>query len=229
VIRRLALPVLFLSLAACSKLGESGAPVAIEFLVPIPAAVDLGDTIQLRARVLDTNGDSIAATIRWLTSDPTLGLDSLTGRMWGDSLGTGRVQPVSGSLIGQVQTFAIRLRADSLIIPTGADSLRVKVDSDSVSAPLAPVIAKVDTLVNPVADQTLVFTLVAPTKPGIRLNGDLLSRDGASGSNGQPASPVRVRSATAVAGDTAFIRVDARRPSGAVVPGSGQVIRVFFQ
>jgi hypothetical protein len=216
-------------MAACSKLGESGAPVAIEFLVPIPAAVDIGDTIQLRARVLDTGGDSIAATIRWLISDNTVGVDSVTGRFWGDSLGTGHVQPVSGSLLGLVVPFSVRARADTLIIPTIAESIRVKVDSDSVSVPLAPVVAKVDTVVTNVADQGLTFTLVAPTKPGIRLNGNVLSRTVASGSNGQPASPVRVRSAGASPGDTAFVQVDARRPSGAILSGSGQRILVFFQ
>jgi hypothetical protein len=214
--------------AACSKLGDSGAQVAIEFLVPIPAVVDVDDTIQLRARVLDTEGDSVAATIRWLISDTTVGLDSATGRLWGLLAGTAHVQPVSGSLLGPVQIFTVRAHADTLIIPTIADSIRVKVDSDSVSAPLAPVVAKggIDTLV---ADQAIVFTLVAPTKPGIRLSGDVLSRTVFSGTNGQPATPIRVRSTTAVAGDTAFIRVDAHRPSGAVLPGSGQLILVYFQ
>jgi hypothetical protein len=131
-------------------------------------------------------------------------------------------------LLGQVAIFNVRARADTLIIPTIADSIRVKVDSDSVSAPLVPVVAKggIDTLV---ADQAIVFTLVAPTKPGIRLTGDLLSRTVFSGGNGQPATLVRVRTAGAAPGDTAFVQVDGRRPSGAVLPGSGQIIRVFYQ
>lgn len=224
--RRLQVIAVLLLAAACSKLGPSGTPVAIEFLVPVPAAVDIGDTIQLRARVLDTNGDSIAATIRWVTPDTTVGVDSVTGRFWGLKGTTGRVQPVAGSLLGNPTPFAVRRRADTLIISTTAESLVVTLATDTASVALTPKVAKADT---GIADQTLVFTLIAPTPAGIRLSGDVTTRTVTTGSTGEPGIPVRVRKLTAVAGDSAIVRVEARRPSGAVVPGSGQVIRVFFQ
>lgn len=221
-------PVLaaLLSAAACSTLGESGTPVAIEFLVPVPAVVDIGDTIQLRARVLDTNGDSIAATIRWVTPDTTVGVDSVSGRFWGVSGTSGRVQPRSGSLLGNTTQFAVRPRADTLIVSPAAGSLVVTLATDTASVALTPKVAKGDT---GVADQSLRFTLIAPTPAGIRLSGDVTTRTVTTGSTGEPGTPIRVRTLTAVAGDSAIVQVEARRPSGAVVPGSGQVIRVYFQ
>ena len=224
--RRIPVIVALLSAAACSTLGESGTPVAIEFLVPVPAAVDIDDTIQLRARVLDTNGDSIAATIRWVTPDSTVGVDSVTGRFWGVSGTTGRVQPAVGSLLGNPTVFAVRRHADTLIVSAAAESLLVALATDTASAVLTPKVAQADT---GVADQTLVFTLVAPTPAGIRLSGDVTARTVTTGSTGEPGTAVRVRKLNAVAGDSAIVQVEARRPSGAVVPGSGQVIRVFFQ
>lgn len=224
--RRVLVIAALLSAAACSTLGERGAPVAIEFLVPVPAAVDIGDTIQLRARVLDTNGDSIAATIRWRTPDTTVGVDSVTGRFWGVSGTAGRVQAVSGSLLGNLTSFVVRAHADTLIVSPATESLLVILATDSASVALTPKVAKADTAI---ADQTLVFTLVAPTPAGIRLSGDVTTRTVTTGSSGGPATPIRVRKLNAVAGDSAIVQVEARRPSGAVVPGSGQKIRVFFQ
>ena len=215
--------------AACSSIGESGAPVAIEFLVPIPAAVDIGDTIQLHARVLDTNGDSVAATIRWSTPDANVHVDSITGRFWATSGTSGRVQPRSGSLVGPspATPFAVHPYADTLIVTAAAESLLVTLSTDSVSGALSPKVAQTDG--TGIGDQGIVFTLVAPTPAGIRFTGNDSIRTVSSGSNGEPATPVRVRSFNAAAGDTAFVRVDARMPSGKVVAGSGQVIRVFFK
>jgi hypothetical protein len=208
--------------AACSTIGEDGASVAVEFLVPSPPVVEIDDTIQLRARVLDQNGDSIAATIRWRTPDVTVGVDSVTGRFWGDSGTSGRVQPSSGTLVGSLAIFAVRTRTDSVIIEPAADTLLVAV-ADSVSAPLAPIAAPA------LAGRALTFTIVAPSPAAARLNGDVVSKSTTTASDGRPATPVRVRRAGLVAGDTVTVQVDSHRPSGALVPGSGQVIRVVFQ
>ena len=72
------------AVVACSSLGDPGQPVAIEFFVPSPTIVEIDDTIILRARVLDANGDSVGAEIRWRTPDTAkVGVDSLTGALWG--------------------------------------------------------------------------------------------------------------------------------------------------
>ena len=216
-----------LAAAACSSLGDSGTPVAIEFLVPIPAAVDIGDTIQLHARVLDTNGDSVAAPIRWSTPDTNVHVDSVTGKFWATSGTTGRVQPRSGSLIGPspATPFAVQRRADTLIVAAVDETLFVTVATDTASAPLAPKVAKADTAVG---DQGIIFTLIAPTPAALRLSGNATTRTVYSGGSGTPATTVRVRTAGAAVGDTAVVKVEARRPSGAVIPGSGQTIKVIF-
>ena len=65
--------------AGCSSLGDPGVPIAIEVTTPTFAAVDIDDTIMLRARLVDQAGDSIGGEIRWRTPDTTIGVDSLTG------------------------------------------------------------------------------------------------------------------------------------------------------
>ncbi|MEO6066931.1 MAG: hypothetical protein ABIQ41_02975 [Gemmatimonadales bacterium] len=220
--------VAVLMLAACSKLGESGAPVAIEFLVAAPGAVEIGDTIQLRARVLDQNGDSVGATIRWRTPDSTVAVDSMTGRFWGVVLGdgNGRVQPVSGSLVGALNLFTVRARADTLIIPLGADSLVVTA-ADTASAPLGPKVAKSDG--TGLANRRLIITLLTPTDSSVRLSGDVAVDTILTGTGGVPAASFRLRRTGVAWPDSAVVKVEARRTSGAVVPGSGQKIRVFLQ
>ncbi|HET7042161.1 MAG TPA: hypothetical protein VFI13_09070, partial [Gemmatimonadales bacterium] len=120
---RPALLLLAACVAGCSSLGDPGVPVAIEVLTPAAAIVELGDTLTLHARVLDQAGDSIAATIRWRTPDTTVAVDSVTGRFTGVFTGLGRVQAVSGSLVGPLTTFTVRPRVDTLIVTT--DSLLV--------------------------------------------------------------------------------------------------------
>lgn len=227
--RRSLLLAALASAAACSSLGESGAPVAIEFLVPIPAVVDIGDTIQLHARVLDTNGDSIAAPIRWTTPDTNVHVDSITGKFWATSGTTGHVQPRSGSLIGPspATTFTVQPHADTLIVTTAAESLLVTLATDTASLALSPKVAKSDA--TGIGDQTLILTLVAPTPAGIHLSGNDSVRTVISSGTGEPGTPVRVRAAGAAANDTAFVQVQARLPSGKLVAGSGQIIRVFFK
>ncbi len=209
--------------AGCSSLGEGGAPIALEFLVPQPAVVEIDDTIQLRARVLDQAGDSIAATIRWRTPDTTVAVDSISGNFWGILAGTGKVQPTTGTLVGFLATFTVRTRTDSVVIAATAESLLVVLGTDSISAPLGPVAAPA------AAGRTLIFTLVAPTGAAVRLSGDVTADTVTTAANGTPAVPVRVRTVGVASGDSAIVQVESRRPSGAVVPGSGQKIRVFFQ
>lgn len=214
------------AIAGCSTLGEAGAPIAIEFLVPVPAVVEIDDTIQLRARVLDQNGDSIGATIRWRTPDTTVAVDSVTGRFWGAQGTTGRVQPAAGTLFGPLIAFSVRTKTDTLIVTAAAESLFVQT-TDSVSSPLEPKAAQSDGTA--LTGRSLVITLVAPTPAGVRLTGDVVADTVPTGANGLPATPIRVRRVGVAAGDSAIVQITARRPSGAVVPGSGQTIRVYFQ
>lgn len=222
--KRIAIGIAALGLAACSSLGEGGGVVAIEVLVTQPASVEVNDTIQLRARLLDQNGDSIGGTIRWRTPDTTVAVDSVTGRFWGISPGTGRVQAISGSLVGPITPYNVRARADTLIV--ASDPLTVAV-GDSQSSVLVP---KVTTAAAaPVQDATLILTMLFPADSSALLNGTVKADTVLSNASGEPAVTLRVKQHGVVRPDSARVQVEARRPSGAVVPGSGQVIRVFFE
>lgn len=218
--------VALLLAAACSSLGADGEPVAIEFLVPNPAVVDIGDTIQLRARVLDQNGDSLAATIRWRTSDSTVGVDSVTGRFWGIQGTTGNVQPLTGTLTGFRAAFQVRPAADTLIVDSASATLIV-VTGDSVSPAITPRVAQADG--TGLTGRTVIIRLVAPTGAAVRLTGDVVADTLTTTTGGVPSPTIRVRRFGVAPGDSAIVQVEARRPSGAVVPGSGQKIRVYFQ
>ena len=80
-------------LLGCGNLGEGeDGVVALEVLLPNPAVVEPGDTVQLRARARNADGDSVAAPIVWLSPDSTISVDS-SGRLTTDTTGgTGRVQ-----------------------------------------------------------------------------------------------------------------------------------------
>jgi hypothetical protein len=213
-------------LTACSSLGEGNGAVSIEIFVPSPASVEVGDTITMRARLLDINGDSIAGTIRWRTPDTTIAIDSIDGRLTGLIATTGRIQAISGSLVvpNPPLTFSVRPHADTLIVAT--DSLGI-VAGDSQSAPLTPKVAVAAG--TGVQDATLILTMLFPADSSALLNGSVKADTVLSGGSGEPALTLRVKQHGLVRPDSAVVRVDARRPSGAVVPGSGQLIRVIFE
>lgn len=214
-----------LAVAGCSSLGESGSAVAIEVITPSPAVVEVGDTITLHARVLDQQGDSLAgATIRWRTVSVNISLDSVTGRLSGDSGTTAQVQAVSGSLVSSPVTFTVRPRSDTVIV--AVDSILVPV-TDTASAALAPKVA--DSLGTGLQSRRVAITIVAPSPAGARLTGDVVSDTVTTGVDGLPFPAIWVRRAGVTSGDSVIVQVQVKRPSGAIVPGSGQVIRVFFQ
>lgn len=215
------------AILGCSSLGEDGTAVAIETLTPVPAEVEINDTIPLRARVLDQNGDSIGATIRWRTLDTAfIGVDSVVGRIWGRAVGTGKVQATTGSLASAQVAYTVKARADTLIVAPTAESLFV-LTTDSVSADLAPKIAQADG--TGLQGRRIIISIVAPSPVGARLTGNVTVDTVLSAASGLPATPIRVRKVGVVSGDSVIVQVEGRRISGAVVPGSGRKIRVLFQ
>jgi len=88
-----ALPLLAAAALACSNVTDAGdGVVALDVKVPSRLEVEVGDTVQLSARALDRNGDSVAATITWSTPDTTVSVAPATGLVTGLAPGTGRVQ-----------------------------------------------------------------------------------------------------------------------------------------
>lgn len=221
------LATLALVVAGCSSLGDPGIPIAIEVTTPSLAAVDIDDTIVLRARLVDQAGDSIGGTIKWRTPDTTIGVDSVTGAIWGIFTGVGRVQAISGTLVSPLINFTVRAAADTIIVSVAAESLLVTIATDTATTPLGAKIAQANG--TGLQSRTIIYTLIAPTPVGIRLTGDVVADTLTTGPDGLASPVIRVRDATAVADDSAFVEVRGRRPSGKLIPGSGQVIRVYFE
>jgi hypothetical protein len=222
-----------LAVLGCSSLGDPGEPVAIEFLVPKPAAVEIGDTITLRARVLDQSGDTVdSGTLRWRTPDTTVAVDSLTGAFTGliSVAAGGRVQPTAGSLVGPITTFSVLLRADTLMVPALAESILVVTD-DSQSAVLGAKIARFDG--TGLLGRTMIVRLVTPLDGSVVIDGpqlsdtlDVLADTVATIADGTSNYRVKVRGARP---DSAVVEFEGRHVSDAPVAGAGQRIRIFFE
>lgn len=226
-------------LAACSDVtaGEGGV-VSLEVRPPVPPRVEVGDTIQLSARGLDRNGDSVAAAITWRTADPAnVFIDPATGRVTGLIPGTtARVQAVETTLASDIITLSVVAGADTVEV---SETPIVVEASAGVSAPLVARVAAVsDTAVSGyagVAGRELIYTIVDPVfaDPAARtveLTGSGVTATVLSGADGRPISPVTL---SRIAGQptpaTVLVEVRVVRRSGALVPGSGQRFTVTFQ
>jgi hypothetical protein len=195
-----------------------------------PPLLEIGDTIQLSARALNQAGDSIAATFAWRTPDTGLVfVEAATGRISGKQLGNGRVQVTSDGLVSDLVAFSVVPAAESLqIIPP--DSARVLV-TDTASAPL---IAELDTLnpTGPLQGRQILYRLITIFgQPGdtVTLGGGGLTRTVTTSPLGQPTIPVYVRPIPALPRpDSVYVEIQALRPSGIPIPGSGQRFVVRF-
>jgi hypothetical protein len=227
-------PLLLAAALGCSNITDSGdGVVALEVKVPARLELEVGDTIQLAARALDRNGDSVDAAITWLTPDTTVGVvaatGQVTGRFGGPSIG--RVQASEGTLVSDFLTFTVLAHADSLALPSGT---AVTVPAGTVSSP--PLDVKL--LGAPDAQMgghRIIFTVTAPVfaDPALRtvqLPNSALVDTVLTGVDGAPVAPVTLNLvAGTTAPATATVEVTAFRPSGAAVPGSGQAFTVTFQ
>ncbi len=227
-----------LLLAACSNItADEGGVVSLEVLRPEPATVEVGDTIQLSARALDQQGDSVAATIIWRTADTTVAVDSLTGRVTGLIAGqTGRIQASETSLVSQPITLTVLAAADSIAVPP--ETLTVD-PASTASAPLAAmVLSASDTAASgfvPASGAMLIFSITSPTfaDPAARtveLSGGVLVDTVFSDASGMATPDVTVnRVAGVTTPDTVRVTIEGRHRSGGAVAGSGQVFLLLFQ
>ena len=223
------------ALTACSSLTEiGGGVVALEVQLPVPAFIEANDTVQIRARALNVQGDSVAATITWLTPDTTLVIDPTTGEVSTTlTSGSGKVQARVGSLRSDISgsngTLTIRPSSDTLRL-TGSDTVTVAT-GDTVSGPLL-VAVESNTPAGGVANTTILFSVVdtASALGNVFFAGNGLSLRATTGSTGAPSTAVTLRRSSSVTLPASFlIEVSATRPSGAVVAGSGQRLTVLFQ
>lgn len=225
-------PLLLLTLLlGCGNLGEGdNGVVALELLLPANPAVEPGDTVQLRARALNAAGDSIDASITWLSPDSTISVDS-SGRLSTDTTaGSGRVQARAGSLRSDLATFIIRRRSDSLAL---TDPLAVTVPTtDSASSALVATVLSVTPDVAGISGATILYQVVDSTtlRNVVHFAGGAMSLRATTGGEGEPSIPVTLRrNAGATFPVTVQVQVSATRPSGAIIPGSGRSFSVTFQ
>jgi hypothetical protein len=224
-------PAAALVVAGCSNINEvSGGVVALEVTVPSPQTIEVNESLQLSARALNKDGDSVAAAIVWSVGDPTLTVDASTGVLTGVSPGTGRVQASVGTLTSGVFTFTVIAPADTIII--AGDSVFPVATDAPASAPLA---VRLESLhpAGVVDLRPVIYTLISPdpatVPPTVALPNGQSEDTSSTASDGTVTDMVLSRIAGLTAPDTAIVTVRAARTRGATVPGSGQRFIVLFQ
>lgn len=208
-------PRLCTLLLGCSSLGEGDTVVSLEVLTPQPAVMEQYDTLRLRARALNLQGDSVAAVITWVAADT---LAVVTG---GDSLSTvytsgiGKVQARSGSLRSAVINFSIRRQSDTLVIVGSATD--TVVTDDSASAPLVAAVLSLRPDTAGIGGTRIHYVIDSGPVDSVHFAGDVSELFAPTGSTGEPATPVTLRRREGTTG-TVIVTVDAVRPSGKPVP-----------
>ncbi len=233
---RRTLAALLVAAAACTSATDAGnGVVALEVIAPQPAALELGDTVQFRARALNRDGDSIAATIVWRTADTLfIRLDSLTGTITGRDTAnvTARVQAFVGNLRSTLDTLRIEPRADTLIVGP-PDTLTVATTDQASAALVATVRSFAPDLA--VAQRTLIYTIVTPAIPDpalrpVELSNGAVADTVVTGLDGTPVTPVLVRRVAGQAAPAVVeVEVTGTRRRGTPIPGSGQRFTILFQ
>jgi hypothetical protein len=204
----------------CSGLTEGeGGVVALEVQVPSPDSLETGETIQLSARPLDKNGDSVAATVIWRTPDTTVSVDSLTGLVIGNTAGSARVQASVGSLSSDLITLTVLTRADTLAIV--GDSIFTLTGDSLVTPPLVATLQSFATGALP--QRPVIYQITTPTPDtSVTLTGGVLSDTLQTAADGTVTSEALTLNPAKVRPDSIIIEVLADRIRGAPVPGSGQ-------
>jgi hypothetical protein len=211
----------------CSGLdeGEAGV-VALEVRVPSPADLEIGETVQLSARPLDKDGDSVAATVIWRTPDTTATVDSTTGLVTGVAAGTARVQASVGSLTSDLISLTVLTPADTLAI-VGDSGFTLT--GDLLASP--PLVTSLQSFTSgPLSDRPVIYEITTPTPDtAVTLTGGVLSDTVQTASDGTITSEILTLNPSKVRPDSTIIEVRANRTHGAPVPGSGQRFIVRFQ
>lgn len=222
--------VLLAAVLGCSGLQEGeGGVVGIEVRVPGPDSVEVGESIQLSARPLDKNGDSVGTTVTWVSADPTATIDASSGVLTGVSPGTARVQATVGALSSELITFSVAAPPDTLIL--AGDSVVVTARDAPASAPLTTRLESFHPA-GVLAGRGVIYAITSPdpaaATPTVLLSGNVVADTLVTGADGTAATTVSVVPGT-TAPDTVIVEVRAVRTRGAAVPGSGQRFIVVYQ
>jgi hypothetical protein len=219
-----------LAAAACSGLDEGeGGVVALEIQFPEAPTLEVGEQIQLAARALDVDGETVDAEILWRASDAALSVDE-TGLVTGVEQGSSDVQAVVGSLTSEGITFTVLAPADTLII-VGDSVFVIPIAAEPPATANPMVRLESRTPVGPVGSRPVIYEITQPVAgatPVVQLAGGVQSDTILTEADGTAAIVLGL-----VAGqtppDTAIVEVRANRTRGSAVPGSGQRFIVLFQ
>jgi hypothetical protein len=219
-----------LAVMACSNLEEGqGGVVALEILLPTTTTIEVGEQVQLSARALDADGETVDATIDWRSRGTALTVDA-TGLVTAVAAGASQVQAAVGALVSEQVTFNVQARADTVII-VGDSVFIIPVAADP------PVTAnptiRLETLSppGPVASQPVIFDITEPiagTVPVVELSNGAQSDTVSTTSEGLATVTLNLVTGQ-VPPDTAIVEVRATRLRGSVVPGSGQRFIILFE
>lgn len=219
------------ALLGCSGLdeGEAGV-VGIEVRTPAPDTLEVGESIQLSARPLNKDGDSVGTPVTWISLDPTATIDAATGVLTGVSAGGARVQATVGALGSELVTFAVIDPADTLVLTS--DSI-VTLPAGTVTSP--PLTAQLDhfgpTDTVALTGRGVIYALASPDPaagtPTVLLQGGVVADTLPTASDGN-VSTTLVVVAGSTPPDSAIVTVRAERTRGATVPGSGQRFIIRF-
>jgi Big-like domain-containing protein len=214
----------------CSNLTEgAGGVVELEIRTPVIPTLEVGEALQLSARALDKNGDSVAADITWRTPDPTVTVDPQTGVITGVSAGTGRVQAFAGTLASSLVTFNVVTPPDILILV--GDSVVTVGPLVPASAPLVVQLQSLS-LPGPIASWPVIYAVTSPpdVEPHtVALPNGAFADTLVTGTDGAVSSATLNRVNGTTQPDTAIVEVRAFHTRGGAIPGSGQRFLVIFQ
>ena len=105
------------ALAACGSLpDQGGGVVALEVIGPTALTLKVGQSLTLRARALDIQGDSVAADLFWRTPDTSLvTLDTVRGIVVArTNSGTAQFQARVGTLLSTVISVTLQDAASTV-------------------------------------------------------------------------------------------------------------------
>jgi hypothetical protein len=219
-----------LAAAGCSGLEEGeGGVVGLEIQIPALRTLEVGEQIQLSARALGADGETVDATILWSASDDALSVDA-TGLVTGVAPGSADVQAAVGSLTSERVEFSVLAPADTIII-VGDSVFVIPIGADPPGSANLVVRLESRSPVGPVGSRQVIYQITQPVAgatPVVQLAGAVQSDTLTTGTDGTAAIAL-----SSVIGqtppDTAIVEVRANRTRGSVVPGSGQRFIVLFQ
>jgi hypothetical protein len=219
-------------LGGCSGISDNDDGIAsIEIRLPANFYLEKDQTVQIRAVARSAEGDSVAADFRWRSPDSTVAVDSSLGLITAlVDTGTARIQAAlfgRDTLLSILDSlrFTLTAAADSGVLTT-PDSITVA--SDTTTTVMSFQLLGGNPPVG-VAGRPVSFRIVEPSPPDSAVVfGSGRVRDSVlTGTTGVATLTIRGRSGRTIP-DRVVVEIDARRASGALIPGSGRHVVIRF-